>query len=509
MDIWDILEISPTNNKKEIKKAYAKKLRVTHPDDNPEEFQKLKESFDTAILISESIEGDFFDEKNSTDKIIDISKDFKDIINLSYWKEYYFYYNDLSDVEKEKSLKNLGKFISRYYRSIPKDILEFLVDQFNLFEDDHYKLENIKQVPDFEIYFIDGLNSSENVEFFKLRYEIYFRYTYGFSNLNDLSKLLEKAEKLYRQDFELKVLKVSLGIFIDIEKQIGCKIEFNNAIEFFFNIIPREEKIYDFYRELMDFLLDGSTENIDKIYSYNDYRYIPDYLLNFIKGYVNYINEDYDLTYDYWFNKNNRIYPEILKTTCKKLMTRKNGEINEKNREIIDQGNITEEENITLEDISKNYALRYDINNWKNILEKNGSILHILDEVLNILENSYKYLPKNILDYIYEKLDLDNYIGDKVSYTLLKEIKNMPDFVDYGDKIPIEFRNEFNIKRYEYYNNSTDIINQKLANKQYIELSTISYDHSTELIRLNQLLFRDILQMYHTKYLYNTEKKLK
>ena len=55
MNIWEILEIEETNDKKIIKRAYAKKLKKTHPEDDPRGFQELKQAFDMALKISETL----------------------------------------------------------------------------------------------------------------------------------------------------------------------------------------------------------------------------------------------------------------------------------------------------------------------------------------------------------------------------------------------------------------------------------------------------------------------
>jgi tetratricopeptide (TPR) repeat protein len=46
MTSWEILGIEPTDNSSIIKKAYAKKLKVHHPEDDPEGYQRLREAFD-------------------------------------------------------------------------------------------------------------------------------------------------------------------------------------------------------------------------------------------------------------------------------------------------------------------------------------------------------------------------------------------------------------------------------------------------------------------------------
>ncbi len=49
MNIWKILAIPRTNDVREIKKAYAKKLKVTRPDEHPEKFQELHTAYKIAI----------------------------------------------------------------------------------------------------------------------------------------------------------------------------------------------------------------------------------------------------------------------------------------------------------------------------------------------------------------------------------------------------------------------------------------------------------------------------
>lgn len=49
MDIWKILGIQPTNDKKAIKRAYARKTREMHPEEHPEEFQELYQAYQIAL----------------------------------------------------------------------------------------------------------------------------------------------------------------------------------------------------------------------------------------------------------------------------------------------------------------------------------------------------------------------------------------------------------------------------------------------------------------------------
>lgn len=61
MDIWEILGIKPTIDKKAIKKAYAARTKVTHPEENPEAFKQLYEAYQAALAYA-----DLFKERMQT-----------------------------------------------------------------------------------------------------------------------------------------------------------------------------------------------------------------------------------------------------------------------------------------------------------------------------------------------------------------------------------------------------------------------------------------------------------
>lgn len=54
LNIWNELGISPTKNVREIKKAYAAKSKLVHPEEHPEEFQKLHDAYKAALDIANS-----------------------------------------------------------------------------------------------------------------------------------------------------------------------------------------------------------------------------------------------------------------------------------------------------------------------------------------------------------------------------------------------------------------------------------------------------------------------
>lgn len=54
MYFWNVLQIEPTNDIKVIKQAFAKLSKQYHPEDSPEEFQRIKEAYRHAISYVKS-----------------------------------------------------------------------------------------------------------------------------------------------------------------------------------------------------------------------------------------------------------------------------------------------------------------------------------------------------------------------------------------------------------------------------------------------------------------------
>lgn len=68
--MWDILEIEATQDIKSIKKAYAKKLKQYHPEDDPAGYQQLREAYDEATRYAKNA-ADFFYVQLSQDEWVE------------------------------------------------------------------------------------------------------------------------------------------------------------------------------------------------------------------------------------------------------------------------------------------------------------------------------------------------------------------------------------------------------------------------------------------------------
>ena len=47
--LWAILGTEPTGDERALKRAYAKRLKVTRPEDDPAAFQELREAYEYAL----------------------------------------------------------------------------------------------------------------------------------------------------------------------------------------------------------------------------------------------------------------------------------------------------------------------------------------------------------------------------------------------------------------------------------------------------------------------------
>lgn len=71
MNCWEVLGIEPTQDKKEIKKAYARLLKQYHPEENPEEFKQIQAAYQQCLHPDQEVESVSYEQN------IEIKQDIK------------------------------------------------------------------------------------------------------------------------------------------------------------------------------------------------------------------------------------------------------------------------------------------------------------------------------------------------------------------------------------------------------------------------------------------------
>lgn len=80
MNIWEILGIDRTTDLKEIKRAYARRAKQWHPEEHPEEFQRLQNAYRWAMAYARSGKSNTFPEQKIEEKITEEEKSEEKII---------------------------------------------------------------------------------------------------------------------------------------------------------------------------------------------------------------------------------------------------------------------------------------------------------------------------------------------------------------------------------------------------------------------------------------------
>lgn len=194
---WAILELEPTEDKKTIKRAYAKQIRKYHPEDEPEKFKEVQEAYETIMNSLEnngsSNQGVFdidfgtvntqtnfnvsyvqetpppmeeddlgldeafkhIDETNLNNTQLNTTEDVKEFYFKKFTEKihYNLYYEDMASllmdpkiIECLKERKYYDRAISFIVTELPgmnAITLTFLTDYFNKIENDFYKEQDI------------------------------------------------------------------------------------------------------------------------------------------------------------------------------------------------------------------------------------------------------------------------------------------------------------------------------------------------------------------------------
>ncbi|MBC1421371.1 molecular chaperone DnaJ [Listeria seeligeri] len=247
MTIWEILKIDKTTDKRAIKRAYARALKYTHPEDDPAAFQRLKEAFDLALECQEfnqdiSIPFSEADnilniEKSEVEKInleMDLSKQRKENIveerELSFKErinEVYTKYKDRIDIEVWRGLFQsesafnmdtyeenkyfLANFLAEKGCFIPKNIINLAFELYNLNEivsDDPnirlaVTLREVKNLPPFQFEALQDLEENEQNTFIMTRFS-----AYKCLERKGIQSHIKRAKAIFDKDPDLELIEI-------------------------------------------------------------------------------------------------------------------------------------------------------------------------------------------------------------------------------------------------------------------------------------------------------------
>ena len=208
-EAFEILEIEPTKDKREIKIAYSKMLKKYHPEEFPEMFMKINEAYGVALeYLEEEYEEYEYDEifyknyENAVQMTDDEDSEFSDIFNGEYeW------------VEKDLNTWLKGLYDVLNGKKISFRRLKFFLRKFDRFsESEKTRIRDVLGVENID-YESNLILKSENI--------IEFEKEYIISRLTNNKSELEKIEKLYNSKEEKsknKAVESFVGKYFNVKK---------------------------------------------------------------------------------------------------------------------------------------------------------------------------------------------------------------------------------------------------------------------------------------------------
>lgn len=164
MNCWDILGISATDNITDIKRAYSKKLKIHHPEDDPIGYQNLREAYDKAIKYAKQSNKDKINNtyqqetplKDYNFNKIDYSEDIEDETkdyNINHKVNNLNDHTNIDDIEEENTYVPPHVDIFEQYIEEPDNTQNQIDDFFNELQTlyDNVNLRN--EIQNWEVIF--------------------------------------------------------------------------------------------------------------------------------------------------------------------------------------------------------------------------------------------------------------------------------------------------------------------------------------------------------------------
>ncbi|MGC6767055.1 hypothetical protein [Enterococcus sp. LJL51] len=280
MSCWERLGIEPISNKKEIKQAYAAKLKQINIDQQPAAFQQLKEAFDQALILADTVDlactgaekkepvtsipednkvdegGSILEGVKFSDELsqIDAAQVFAEKLSHLYSEKAFF--NDIekwmtlftdeltwSITEYEHIQRIMQRFLSENYPLLSKQILSFFgkVFDFNRQAEDvktrnyfSYTWEEIQRAPDYSFEIYKQIELEERIPYFFARYELFQMLAQGIPERNTWKKKLTECQGIIAEDLDIIHLQIAYTLVRDKKIQ---QEQSNRKLTPLFNLI--------------------------------------------------------------------------------------------------------------------------------------------------------------------------------------------------------------------------------------------------------------------------------
>ncbi|MNH98973.1 DnaJ domain protein [compost metagenome] len=267
MDIWTILGIESTKDTSAIKKAYAKLLKVYHPEDDPQGYQKLREAYELAMKwadqpeisdVFDDDEEDWHDDDNWVDdasletmienedelvpshpvqllsqRIQELYDDFARRIDPNEWQAL-MTEDFMWKVEYQKARLNVLILFLEQNHFLPTSVWKVLDMSFGLTENKEMLFERYnKELIDYILKQVNGAlelnfdcfvkkgNDFDIEQYLTLRQEAQFKLMDG--NLAEAEQCLSEANAIFQDDPDLQLMRAKYYLEVDdVSEAMTC-----------------------------------------------------------------------------------------------------------------------------------------------------------------------------------------------------------------------------------------------------------------------------------------------
>lgn len=211
--IWDILGIDATKDKREIKRAYARLSKEIHPEEKPEEFQRLYEAYQRALQYAsyEEMKRDGAAEAEIMPESVQVEGNAQDVKN---WDRYGRFGFAAEDAQKEQlRLEKIEFFLYHWDRKVLEGVKTgtFLTEDWKAYLESA-EFQEIMWVPIILRTIAEGIE-----KYFPQKEEVllFFWNLYGFEKLE---------EKPWRGE-ELLLYETLCRVYKDLKKRQKSRIK--------------------------------------------------------------------------------------------------------------------------------------------------------------------------------------------------------------------------------------------------------------------------------------------